>query len=127
MDKETKRAYHSKTVYNLKRIDLSKYDFFTIGYSRTSIEQFIEKLNIAGVKTVVDVRKNPQSRFKVEFNKKNIEIVLKHNQIKYLHCPDLGVPSEMRQELNDSKQYDSLWKWYDKNVIPKLKMQFDDL
>src|SRR5262245_33229962 len=95
---------HSKTVYNLKRIDLSKYDFFTIGYSRTSMEQFIEKLKIAGVKTVVDVRKNPQSRRRPEFNKVRLESALNAKGIQYLHVPELGVPSEQRQNLNSEKE-----------------------
>jgi ParB/RepB/Spo0J family partition protein len=108
---------HSKTVYNLKRIDLSKYKFFTIGYSHTTIDQFIEKLKIAGVKTVIDVRHNPQSMYRYEFNKESLESTLKAKGIRYLHVREMGVPSEQREDLSSEKEYEKLWKWYDKHVL----------
>src|SRR5687768_8952672 len=109
--------FSGKTVYNLKRIDLSKYAFFTIGCGLTTIEQFIEKLEIAGVKTVVDVRKNPQSRYRPKFNKAPLESALKAKGIQYLHLPELGVTSELRENLSSDKEYKKLWAWYDKHVI----------
>jgi ParB/RepB/Spo0J family partition protein len=108
---------HGKTVYNLKRIDLSKYKFFTIGYSHTSVEQFIEKLKIAGVKTLIDVRNNPQSIYRPEFNKERLESTLKAKGIRYLHLRELGVPSEQREDLSTEAEYKRLWTWYDKNVL----------
>ena len=115
----------NKTMWNLQRI--GDYDFYTIGYAKKTIEQFLELLKATGVKTLLDVRKNPVSMFKPEFNKENIGKILKKNGIKYVHYPELGVPEEIRGELAKTGDYERFFEWYDENVIITLLEESVDL
>lgn len=105
----------NKTMWNLQRI--GDYDFYTIGFAKKTVEQFLELLKAKGVKTLLDMRKNPVSMFRPEFNKDNISKVLRENKIKYMHYPKLGVPEEIREELAKTGDYDRFFRWYDENVI----------
>jgi ParB family chromosome partitioning protein len=105
----------NKTIWNLQRVD--DYDFYTIGFAKKTVEQFVGLLKAKNIKTLMDVRKNPTSMFRPEFNKENISKVLKANNIKYLHHPQLGVPENIREELAKTGDYDKFFKWYDENVI----------
>jgi len=107
----------NKTMWNLQRIE--DYDFYTIGFAKKTLEQFFALLKAKGVKTLVDVRKNPVSMFRPEFNKDNLRKVLKKNRIKYVHYPELGVPENMRKELAKTGDYDRFFQWYDSNVVRK--------
>jgi len=107
----------NKTMWNLQRIE--DYDFYTIGFAKKTLEQFFALLKAKGVKTLVDVRKNPVSMFRPEFNKDNLRKVLKESKIKYLHYPELGVPENMRKELAKTGDYDRFFQWYDSNVVRK--------
>jgi ParB family chromosome partitioning protein len=119
---------HGKTMWNLDRINLRDFDFFTIGYAEREIKQFIEILKKANVKTLVDVREEPVSTFKPEFNKENLEKTLSQNGLKYVHYPKLGVPREIRLKLAKSENWDWFFKWYDENVIPRMKkIDFESL
>jgi len=108
----------NKTVWNLERV--GDFDFYTVGYEKKTIEQFIKLLKIKKISTVVDVRKNPVSQYKPEFSKENLERTLYQNGIRYVHYPELGVPSEIRRKLGETGDYEWFFKWYDENVIPKL-------
>ena len=110
---------HRKTMWNLQRI--GGYDFYTIGLAKRSIEQFLELLKVKSVRTVVDVRKNPRSMFKVEFNKEKLSKALKGIEIEYIHCPELGVPEETRKILAETGDYEGFFKSYDDNILPGLK------
>lgn len=105
----------NKTIWNLQRVD--DYDFYTIGFAKKTIDQFLGLLKAKNIKTLMDVRKNPTSMFRPEFNKENISKVLKTNKIKYIHHPQLGVPESIREELAKTGDYGKFFKWYDENVI----------
>jgi len=107
----------NKTMWNLQRI--GDYDFYTIGFAKKTAEQFLKLLKAKAVKTLVDVRRNPKSMFKPEFNKENISKVLKKNGIKYVHYPELGVHEEVREKLAKTGDYDWFFRWYDENVVKK--------
>jgi len=116
----------NKTMWNLERI--GNFDFYTVGYEKKTIEQFLEMLETKKIGTVLDVRKNPVSQYKPEFSKDNLEKILSRNNIKYVHYPELGVPSEVRRKLGDTGDYDWFFKWYDENVISKLdQMELESL
>lgn len=108
----------NKTMWNLERV--GDFDFYTIGYEKKTIEQFLKLLEAKKIGTLVDVRKNPISQYKPEFSKGNLEETLKKNGIRYVHYPDLGVPSEIRRKLGETGDYDSFFEQYDENVVPKL-------
>ena len=69
---------------------------WTIGHSNHSIAKFIELLEIAGLKHVVDVRSRPFSKFTPHFNHSKLESALKELGISYTAMGESlgGRPSE---------------------------------
>lgn len=108
----------NKTLWNLSRID--DYDFYTVGYERRTFEQFLRILKAKKVATLVDVRRNPVSQYREEFNKAFLAESMRKNNITYVHRPELGVPSEVRRKLEETGDYDWFFKEYDRNTAPEL-------
>lgn len=108
----------NKTIWNLERV--GDFNFYTIGYEKKTIEQFIKLLEAKKIKTLVDVRKNPISQYKPEFSKENLEKTLSNKRISYVHYPKLGVPSEIRRKLGETGDYNWFFKQYDENVLPRM-------
>jgi len=109
---------HNKIMWNLHRMD--NCSFYTIGFAKRTVNQFLELLGAKNVRTLVDVRRNPKSMFKPEFNKENLENVLKGNKIEYIHYPEMGVPEDIRRKLAEAEDYEWFFKWYDDNILPNL-------
>ncbi len=78
--------------------------FYTIGYQKKSLSVFIEYLKNKEIKTLVDIRRNIQSK-KENFSGAELDSILRRNQIVYVSLPMLGPPSEMRYELYETKDY----------------------
>jgi uncharacterized protein (DUF488 family) len=72
------------------------------------------------VATLVDVRRNPVSQYREEFNKEFLTESMRKNGIKYVHRPELGVPSETRRKLEETGDYDWFFKEYDQKTAPEL-------
>jgi uncharacterized protein (DUF488 family) len=68
----------------------SKAVIFTIGHSTRPIEEFIELLQLNGVKSVLDIRTIPRSRRNPQFNREALEASLGAAGIDYLHLKELG-------------------------------------
>lgn len=105
----------NKVMWNLERIE--KKDFYTLGFGEWEISQFIKLLKRTKTKTLVDVRDTPFSQYKPEFNKNNLSKTMNENDIRYIHIPELGVPSEIRQKLAKTSDYEWFFNWYDKNIL----------
>ncbi len=105
--------------WNLDRVG-EKFDFFTTHYSQKDLDTLVETLRAAGVRTLIDVRDSPFSRFKPEFNKDSLAKALEAKGIRYEGHPELGVPKEQREKLAKSGNWSAMFEWYDKNVVPKL-------
>lgn len=71
------------------------HSLFTIGYEGATIDAFIDTLERAGVKTLVDVRAVPLSR-KPGFSKRGLAAALAERGIGYRHLQRLGTPTEGR-------------------------------
>ena len=93
---------------------------FLTGYEKETIEEFLDKLEKAGITTVIDVREIPLSR-KNGFSKTNLEKSLKERGIDYYHFPELGSPSKIRGELKISGNYLEFFKAYRKHARSKLQ------
>jgi uncharacterized protein (DUF488 family) len=65
-------------------------DFFTIGHSTRSIEEFVALLRLVGVRFLVDVRTVPRSRRNPQFNREILPATLADFQIGYEHLAALG-------------------------------------
>jgi len=93
---------------------------FTIGYEGISLEQYLNKLILNNVKMLCDVRKNSLS-MKYGFSKSQLQKACENLDIKYIHIPDLGIDSDKRQSLNSQKDYDILFKEYEKTTLVSKK------
>lgn len=77
-------------------------EIYTIGYSCFNIEDFIEILKINKISCLVDVRSNPYSKFHVDYNKNNLQNILKNNGIIYRNYKvEFGARQEDLQYYTD--------------------------
>jgi uncharacterized protein (DUF488 family) len=63
------------------------------------------------VKLLIDVRNNPMS-MKFGFSKSQLVKYCASLGIEYIHIPEVGIQSELRQELKTQDDYDTLFKKY---------------
>jgi len=96
----------------------SESKLFTIGYEGKSLERYLDFLIINDVRVLCDVRKNAYSQ-KYGFTEYQLERACKGIGIKYVHVPELGIESDMRQNLSSQADYDDLFDYYEKNTLPK--------
>jgi len=79
-----------RNAYGLRMTTL-----FTIGYEGAPIDAFLDTLERAGVRVVVDVRALPLSR-KPGFSKRALAAALAGRGIAYRHLQRLGTPADGR-------------------------------
>jgi uncharacterized protein (DUF488 family) len=96
---------------------LERADFFTFGYEGRRIHELIETLRGAGVRCVLDIRYNPVSMYRPELSKTNFQKSVEEIGLQYLHLREWGVPREIRAMAIDSGTRDTIWEWYDRNVV----------
>ena len=92
-------------------------DFFTFGYSGRKTDEILNALSRHGVRTVIDVRRNPVSMYRPELSKTNFARLLDLHGIGYSHLPEFGVPREVRARAIETGSREVIWAWYDSNVI----------
>ena len=82
--------------------------FFTIGHSTHSFDDFVALLNAHDIKLVVDVRAVPRSRTNPQYNSKEFAEALSRFQIGYQHIAALGGLRGRTRDL--PKEANALWK-----------------
>lgn len=111
---------YKKVITEKNKLTSKAKVIYTIGYEGCSFESYVNQLLKYDVRLLCDVRKNPLSR-KFGFSKGVLSRVLPKLGIEYLHMPDLGIRSEMRQELNSADDYAKLFKTYRKTLPQKIE------
>lgn len=91
---------------------------FTIGYEGLTVDAFLNRLIANNVLAVIDVRNNPQS-MKYGFSKKTLGHYIESAGMKYIHIPELGIPSPLRKGLSTPASYRRLFEKYELQIIPK--------
>lgn len=91
---------------------------YTFGYEGLDIAEFIERLQSAGIRSVVDVRELPLSR-KRGFSKTAFNEALAAAGIAYFHAPALGCPRDVREQY----KLDQLWSRYTAGFMKHLGQQ----
>jgi uncharacterized protein (DUF488 family) len=81
---------------------------FTIGYEKAGFSAFVETLQVAGVRMVIDIRDLPLSR-RAGFSKRQLAAGLDAAGIAYLHLKALGTPPAGR-EANRRRQWPLFWQ-----------------
>lgn len=95
----------------MKTYKMCYKSIFSIGYGNRTLKNFIEILQKNEIQLLVDVRTNPFSRFRPEFNKKAFEVTLSEFGIRYIHKPELGgKPKNEEFYQNGKLDYDKLRK-----------------
>lgn len=74
----------------------------TIGYEGASIDDFLDTLNRAGIKQVIDIRDVPVSR-RPGFSKNILARALETEGISYLHLKPLGDPKPGREAAREGR------------------------
>jgi len=105
---------HARRAWNTDRSS----GLFTIGYEGLTIDAYLNKLINNNIEVVVDVRSNPQS-MKYDFKKTKFRYHIETAGIKYYHIPELGIPSDKRQNLKSESEYERLFKEYGEKIIAK--------
>lgn len=114
-----KQQHENRLLWNDARSP-EKADFFTIGYTGRKLDEMIEVMQNAGVRCLVDIRQNPVSMYRPELSKNNLKRHLEEHGLEYLHCPDLGVPRDIRAKAMETGTRDVIWDWYDANVVDQF-------
>lgn len=110
--------YASYTLKNVK--DNLEKSFFTLGYEKKSIDQYLNLLITNKIQGVVDVRNNPFS-MKFEFSKSRLKAFLNRVAIDYIHLPQLGIESKKRKGVLSPQDYQKLFDIYEKEVLLNQK------
>jgi len=76
---------------------------FTIGYEATTMAEFLDALQIAGIERVIDVRALPLSR-RPGFSKTPLKTALAEAGIDYIHLKALGTPADGRTAARAGRQ-----------------------
>ncbi len=91
---------------------------FTAGYEGLTIDAFLNKMIARNVAAIVDVRNNPQS-MKFGFSKKSFSDYIEKAGMKYVHIPELGIPSSLRKGLGTSVSHKALFEKYETELLPR--------
>ncbi len=100
---------------------------YTIGYGARAFDEFIAALQAQQIDYVVDVRSTPYSRFKPEFNKRELEIQLRLAGIRYVYLGDKlgGQPEDRECYVDDKVVYDLVkQKAFYREGIARLQSAF---
>jgi hypothetical protein len=102
--------------FKFLEIELDKKIFYTIGYEGLNLEQYLNQLLKHKVHCLCDVRRNPYSQ-KFGFTKTELISALAMVGIEYIHIPDLGISSALRQDLKSDSDYYNLFKNYEVDIL----------
>lgn len=119
------------TAEELKQIQFAwntetKPSVFTIGYEGLTIDSFLNKLIANNITVVADIRNNPQS-MKYGFSKKSFKQYIESAGMKYIHIPELGIPSAMRKGLGASVSHTALFQKYETELLPQREVEIKQL
>lgn len=93
---------------------------YTMGYEDRSVDGFFDRLLRTGIQTILDVRANPISR-KYGFAKKSLSLISGRLGLAYEHWPQLGIPSEKRKGVETPAEFQHLFGYYDRVILPKTE------
>ncbi len=114
-------AKYPRYTVNSKRKKLAKKVIakpavYTAGYEGLSVDGFLNRLVESGITQLLDVRMNPIAR-RYGFHKSTLGKLSANLGISYVHVPELGIRSELRQSLENQSDYDRLFKLYKESTL----------
>ena len=115
----------SKLVEHDKKLN-KPAGLFSIGYEGRDVDSFLDCLVQNSIEVVADVRKNPFS-MNYAFTKSKLVSSLKSVGIGYVHFPELGIPGEYRKNLESQQDYEELFEFYKREILPSGKEKTREL
>jgi len=91
---------------------------YTIGYEGCSVDRLLNVLMRRGIQRIIDVRRNPVAR-RYGFHKGALDRLCGEVGIGYVHVPELGIPSELRRNLDGPDARAKLFEDYDTELLPR--------
>lgn len=91
---------------------------YTVGYERLSVDRLLNILMRAGIQQVIDVRRNPVAR-RYGFHKSSLSALCGKLDIAYVHVPEVGIPSELRRNLDSPQACSRLFDTYERELLPR--------
>lgn len=89
-----------------------KHIVYTIGHSTHSLDEFIAMLQSFRIKILADIRGLPGSRKFPQFDKENLEISLKENNIQYIHLKELGGRRKVHKDSKNNRWRNTSFRGY---------------
>lgn len=89
---------------------------FTIGYQSFQVDGLLNHLMHSGISRLIDTRSNPISR-RFGFHKSTLKRLCQSVGLAYDHIPELGIPSQWRQELETEVAYNKLFQRYVDEIL----------
>lgn len=89
---------------------------FTAGYEGLTIDGFLDLLVQSGIRRLIDVRHNPIAR-RYGFHRSTLDRLCGNLEIEYLHMPQLGIRSDLRQNLFTQEDRDRLFDRYEATTL----------
>lgn len=102
--------------------DNKKTSLITIGYEGRTLENYLNKLIINGVRVLCDVRKNSLS-MKYGFSKSQLKFACEGVGIKYFHFPEFGIESNKRKVMVTQNDYDELFDEYKDTILRSTEIE----
>jgi uncharacterized protein (DUF488 family) len=103
-----------------KRYQSNESVLMTIGYEGMSLEKYLQRLITNDIHVLCDVRKNAFS-MKYGFSKAILKKACEGIGIQYIHVPELGIASELRQDLQTQADYNKLFDLYEQTTLKENK------
>jgi uncharacterized protein (DUF488 family) len=94
----------------------AKLAVYTIGYHRSSVDLFANRLLREGIRQIVDVRANPVSR-KYGFAGSSLRAICRKIGLGYQHFPRLGIPSSKRKGVLGAAAFRELFSYYELHTL----------
>jgi len=91
---------------------------YTVGYEAFSVDHLLNLCLKKGISRLIDVRKNPVAR-RFGYHKSTLKRLCSDVGLSYTHFPELGVPSEWRQNLSEHSAYIRVFARYEREVLAK--------
>lgn len=90
----------------------------TIGFAGKGVERFMQLLQNAGVETVVDTRRRPDSPLAAYARQRDLPYLLKELAgIAYEHRPELAPPNELLDRYRKDKDWPAYVRDFEKVLI----------
>lgn len=89
---------------------------YTTGYEKKNVDAFLNGLTETGITHLIDVRSNPIAR-RYGFHRSTLERLCGRLGIKYSHVGSLGIASQLRRQLNSTKDYEALFRKYESTTL----------